>query len=93
MGYNFVTQLAPALFLSLGPRPLVTPAGAIAGIVAGEITVAVVSLSGTSLAKLFPNWPSVITDLNVGIVALLVNLAVLTAVTLATRAGRRTSIA
>jgi SSS family solute:Na+ symporter len=85
MGYNFVTQLAPALFLSLGPRPLVTRAGAIAGIVAGEITVAVVSLSGTSLAKLFPSWPSAITDLNVGIVALLVNLAVLSLVSLATR--------
>ena len=93
MGYNFVTQLAPALFLSLGREPLVTRNAAIAGIVAGEITVAVVSLSGTSLAKLFPSWPSALTDLNVGIVALIVNLAVLSVVTLATRRDRRPSAA
>jgi len=93
MGYNFVTQLAPALLLSLGREPLVTRNAAIAGIVAGEITVAVVSLSGTSLAKLFPSWPSALTDLNVGIVALIVNLAVLSVVTLATRRDRRPSAA
>jgi SSS family solute:Na+ symporter len=93
MGYNFVTQLAPALFLSLKSEPLLTRAAAIAGIVAGEITVAVVSLSGTSLAKLFPSWPSAITDLNIGIVALIVNLGVVSVVTLATRRGRRPSAA
>jgi SSS family solute:Na+ symporter len=88
MGYNFVTQLCPALLASLGPEPLVSRAGAIAGIVAGEATVVAISLSGTSLAKLFPSWPSVITDLNVGIVALIVNVVVLTLVTLATPARR-----
>ena len=85
MGYNFATQLAPALLLALGPAPLVTPAAAIAGILAGVGTVVAVTLSGTTFAKLFPAWPSAITDLNIGIVALVVNLAVLGVVTLVTR--------
>jgi solute:Na+ symporter, SSS family len=88
MGYNFATQLAPALFLSLGPVPLATPAGAIAGIVAGVATVVAVTLSGATFAKLLPGWPSAITDLNVGIVALIVNLAVLGVVSGFTRPRR-----
>ncbi|MGH7634923.1 MAG: sodium:solute symporter family protein, partial [Gemmatimonadaceae bacterium] len=39
MGYNLVTQLFPAVILSLGQRPVATAAGAFAGIVAGEATV------------------------------------------------------
>jgi solute:Na+ symporter, SSS family len=87
MGYSLVTQLAPALLLSLGPRPLVTRAGAMAGILAGEVTVAAFALSGATLAKLFPAWPAVLTDLNVGVVALLLNVAVMLAVSAATGAG------
>lgn len=85
MGYNFVTQLFPALVLSLGPAPLATRQGAFAGILAGELTVAALTLSGASVATLFPSWPSLVTDLNVGIVAMLVNVAVLAVVSLATR--------
>ena len=80
MGYSLVTQLVPALFLSLGRQPLVTKAGAIAGIVAGETLIAAFGFSGATLAKLFPSWPSIVTDLNIGIVALIVNVAVLLAV-------------
>ena len=85
MGYNFVTQLAPALYLSLPERPLATRAGAIAGVLAGEATIASLQLSGTTLAKAFPSWPTVITDLNIGVVALIVNIAVLLAVSAVTR--------
>ena len=85
LGYNFVTQLFPALVLSLPATPLATPAGAIAGIVVGETIVAYVQFSGTSLAKLLPAWPSVITDLNLGLAALVVNLLVLLLVSAATR--------
>ncbi len=88
MGYNLVTQLFPAVVLSLGRRPVMTAAGAFAGIVAGVATVAYISLSGSSLATLLPWAPDVVKDLNVGIVALIVNVAVLAIVTLATR-GRR----
>jgi SSS family solute:Na+ symporter len=90
MGYNLVTQLFPAVLLSLGERPVGTAAGAFAGIVAGEATVAYISFSGTSLATLLPWAPQVVKDLNVGIVALIVNVAVFAIVTLATR-GRRVS--
>ena len=88
LGYNFVTQLLPALLLSLPETPRTTRAGAIAGIAAGEATVAYLSWSGTTLAKLFPGWPGVITDLNVGVVALAVNAIVLAAVTFVTRKPR-----
>jgi solute:Na+ symporter, SSS family len=85
MGYNLVTQLFPALVLSLPGTPLATRWGAMAGIAAGELTVLWLTLSGATLARLFPAWPGAVTDLNVGIVALLVNTAVLVAVTAATR--------
>jgi SSS family solute:Na+ symporter len=88
MGYNLVTQLFPAVVLSLGRRPAVTAAGAFAGIVAGEATVAYISISGTSVATLLPWAPDIVKDLNVGIVALIVNVAVLALVTLATRERR-----
>jgi SSS family solute:Na+ symporter len=85
MGYNLVTQLFPAVILSLGQRRMVTTAGAFAGILAGVATVAFISLSGSSLTTLLPGAPQVVKDLNVGIVALVVNIVVLTIVTLATR--------
>jgi solute:Na+ symporter, SSS family len=91
MGYNLVTQLFPALVLSLPGTPLATRWGALAGIVAGEATVLWLALSGVTLARMFPAWPGVITDLNVGIVALLVNTAVLLAVSAVTRGTRGTA--
>ncbi|HEY3287452.1 MAG TPA: sodium:solute symporter [Gemmatimonadaceae bacterium] len=77
MGYNVVTQLFPALVLSFGDRPRIGTTAALAGIIAGELTVAAVTLSGTSLAKLAPGLPQAAKDLNVGVVALLVNIAVI----------------
>jgi SSS family solute:Na+ symporter len=87
MGYNLVTQLFPALLFSLAGVPLATRAGAYAGILAGEATVAYLSLTGTTMAQLFPSWPSAVTDLNVGIVALIVNVVVLALVSAMTRGG------
>ena len=92
MGYNFVTQLFPALVLSLGRVPFATRQGAFAGILAGEATVAWLTIEGATMATLFPDWPEVVRDLNVGIVAMVVNIVVLAVVTLATRARERTAI-
>jgi SSS family solute:Na+ symporter len=89
LGYNFVTQLFPALVLSLGEAPLATPAGAMAGILTGEIAVVWFSVSGITLAKLEPGWPGAITDLNIGIVAMAANVVVLVLVSAVTRGGRR----
>jgi solute:Na+ symporter, SSS family len=88
MGYNFVTQLFPALILSLPTPPLVTRAGAIAGILTGEAVVIALQVSGVKLATLFPAWPSAITDLNIGIVAMIANVVVLLGVSAVTRPAR-----
>jgi SSS family solute:Na+ symporter len=85
MGYSFVTQLFPALIASLLPRNPVTREGAFAGIAAGVATVAAISLSHTTIATLFPALPAALRDLNVGIVALAVNILVLLLVSAATR--------
>lgn len=84
MGYNVVTQLFPALVLSFGDRPRISTAAALSGIIAGEFTVAAVTLSGTSVAQLAPWLPQIAKDLNIGVVALLVNIAVIGLVTIAT---------
>ena len=88
MGYNFVTQLFPALILSLRERQRVSAASAIAGIVAGELTVVVLTVTSASVATLLPGAPQIVKDLNVGFVALAVNAVVLTVVALATRVPR-----
>ncbi len=80
MGYSFVTQLFPALVLSLPGRRLVTRAGAAAGIAAGVATVAAVSLTHATIATLMPWLPLAVQELNVGIIALAVNCVALASV-------------
>jgi SSS family solute:Na+ symporter len=80
MGYSFVTQLFPALVLSLARNRWVTRAGAAAGIVAGVATVAAVGLAHASIGTLFPALPAQIKELNAGVIALAVNVAALVAV-------------
>jgi SSS family solute:Na+ symporter len=74
MGYAFVTQLFPSLLASLLPRNPVTREGAFAGICVGVATVAATSLTHTSVAMLLPDLPAALRDLNIGIVALLLNV-------------------
>ena len=85
MGYSLVTQLFPALVLSLARRNIATREGAIAGILAGVATVVVIGLTGVSMKSLFPWLPAAVQDINVGIIALAVNFVVLIGVSLATR--------
>jgi solute:Na+ symporter, SSS family len=82
-GYSLVTQLFPSLVLSLGKRNIAAREGAAAGILAGIATVAFVSLTGLNFHKL-PWLPPQVQDLNIGIVALAVNLIVLIALSSAT---------
>ncbi len=91
MGYNVVTQLFPALVLSFGERPRISTAAALSGIVAGELTVAAVTLSGTSVGTLAPRLPQFAKDLNIGVIALLVNVTCILLVTvlMPRRATRR----
>jgi solute:Na+ symporter, SSS family len=84
MGYSLVTQLFPALVLSLARQNFATRESAAAGIIAGVATVAALSLTGANLHTL--SWlPPQVQDLNIGIVALAVNFIVLIAVSLAMR--------
>lgn len=85
MGYAFVTQLFPALVASLLPDNPVTKEGAFAGICVGVATVAATSLTRTSVATLFPALPEALRDLNIGIVALVLNLVSLGIVCALTR--------
>jgi solute:Na+ symporter, SSS family len=89
MAYSMVTQLFPSLIASLMASRVVTSAGAIAGIVVGELAVAVVTLGEFKLPELFPSLPHALTDVNIGIVALLLN--VLTMVAVSASRGRSTA--
>jgi solute:Na+ symporter, SSS family len=80
MGYSFVTQLFPALVMSLLRRNPMSSAGVFAGIVVGIATVAATSLTHTTMTTLLPVLPEPLRDLNIGIVALLLNVLVLTGV-------------
>jgi SSS family solute:Na+ symporter len=75
MGYSFVTQLFPALVMSLLARNPLSKAGALAGILVGVATVASITLTHSTIATLFPALPEALRDLNVGIVALALNIA------------------
>ncbi len=85
MGYSFVTQLFPSLLMSLRRHNPVTKEGAFVGICVGVITVAVISFSDTSLAKIAPRAPQGFQDLNIGIVALGLNVIATAAVSALTR--------
>ena len=77
MGYAFVTQLFPTLIASLLPNNPVTKEGAMTGICVGVATVAATTLTHTSVASLFPGLPEALRDLNIGIVAMILNVAAL----------------
>lgn len=74
MGYNLVTQLFPSLVGSLFAKNPINRYGAIAGILAGVGAVAVISLGKFTLAHLFPWLPPSLQDINIGFVALLLNV-------------------
>jgi SSS family solute:Na+ symporter len=90
LGYTIVTQLAPALLAAFGRVRWATPVGAIAGICAGEATAVYLSLTGASISTLTPSAPQMMKDLNIGVIALAVNVVVLMVVSLTM--GRPTMI-
>ncbi|WP_179405223.1 sodium:solute symporter family protein [Burkholderia guangdongensis] len=85
MGYSFVTQLFPAMVASLMTRRWVTMPGAFAGIVVGVVVVAITTLTHASIGQWFPTLPDWVKDLNIGLVALLLNVAVMLAVSVLTQ--------
>jgi SSS family solute:Na+ symporter len=91
LGYSLVTQLFPSLVLALVRPGWVTKQGAMAGIVAGVGMVAAMSFAGatpetsSTVDAFIGGLPSFLAQLNLGIVALVVNLLVMVAVSAATR--------
>ncbi|RDK03297.1 sodium:solute symporter family protein [Paraburkholderia lacunae] len=95
MGYSFVTQLFPAVICSLAPRNRATKQGAFCGILAGVTVVAVTTTMHLSVAQLMPFLPDALKDVNVGFLALAVNVIVFAAVSAMTqpRSAERASAA
>jgi solute:Na+ symporter, SSS family len=85
MGYSFVTQLFPGLVMSLRRHNPLSSIGVFAGIVVGVATVAATSVTHTTMATLLPGLPEALRDLNIGIVALALNVLTLTVVDLVAR--------
>lgn len=86
MGFGIVTQLAPALLCALIGRPYANRYGAMAGIVVGVGFVAATVVSGAGTRELLPFAPAWVHQLNIGIVGLALNAAVLLLVSRLTRA-------
>lgn len=84
MSYSLVIQIAPSLFLSFMKNNFVTKYGAFAGIVAGEVMVLYINMTGTTMSTLMPDAPQFIKDINTGFVAVLVNIVVMTVVSVIT---------
>jgi len=75
---NLLDQLFPAFVLGLMPRTTKRPIPVALGIFAGIALLAYVSIGfGGSLAQAFPNVPASIASVNVGLVALGLNVVVL----------------
>jgi solute:Na+ symporter, SSS family len=91
LGYALVTQLFPSLVMALAAPGRVTKQGAMAGIVAGVGMVAAMSFAGatpetaSTVDTFIGGLPSFLGQLNLAIVALLVNLVVTVAVSAFTR--------
>ncbi|MGH8819755.1 MAG: sodium:solute symporter family protein, partial [Rhodoferax sp.] len=85
MGYNFVTQLFPALIASLMKRNRATKQGAMCGIIAGVAVVVAISLMHLSIGGMFPSLPQALKDINIGFLALAVNIVVLVVVSALTQ--------
>ena len=85
MGYAFVTQLFPGVVCSLLRNNPATKTGVFAGIVVGVVTVAAITLTHSTIKSLLPFVPIEMNDINVGFVALLLNVIVTTGVSMATR--------
>jgi SSS family solute:Na+ symporter len=91
LGYALVTQLFPPLVLALVRPGWVTKQGAMAGIVAGVGMVAAMSFTGatpetsSTVDSFIGGLPSFLGQLNLGIVALVVNLVVMVIVSALTR--------
>ncbi|WP_144109376.1 sodium:solute symporter [Paraburkholderia sp. BCC1886] len=86
MGYSFVTQLLPAVICSLRPNNRATKQGAFCGILAGVAVVAATTTMHLSVGQMLPFLSDSLKDINIGFVALAVNIVVFVVVSAVTKA-------
>ncbi|MCD4838927.1 sodium:solute symporter family protein [Neobacillus sedimentimangrovi] len=84
MSYGLITQLVPAMIFGFFQTKFMNTYGAITGIVTGVSIVLFNAVTSFKLADIFPNIPSIINDINIGFVAIAVNILVAVGVSLAT---------
>ena len=85
MGYSFVTQLFPAMLCSLSRHNRATKQGAFCGILTGVLVVSVTTLMHVSVGQLFPFLPESAKDVNIGFIALALNVIVFVVVSAVTQ--------
>ncbi|GED67932.1 putative symporter YhjB [Brevibacillus reuszeri] len=87
MGYGLVTQFAPAIVCHFMKKNPLTKQGVFAGITAGVIIVGWQAVTGATMSSLFPSFPPAIQDINIGFIALGVNVIVSLVVSIVTQKG------
>lgn len=85
LGYAFVTQFFPSIMVSLTRKNPVNKWGAGSGIIVGTIMVAWLTIGHYTVGNVLPFLPSSLHHLNVGVLALVANIAVTAAVSVTTR--------
>lgn len=85
--YSIIIQLLPALLFSMMKKNPVNTTGALTGMVVGVVIVGYTTVTNTTLATLFPEWPSYIKDIDMGLVIVAINFVVTYVVALLTRKG------
>ncbi|PAE25630.1 sodium:solute symporter family protein [Bacillus sp. 7894-2] len=86
MSYGLITQLVPALIFGFFNTKFMNKYGAMAGILTGVSIVLYNAITSFKLINIFPNIPSAINDINIGFVAIGINLFIGVSVSLLTNA-------
>ncbi|EUJ29140.1 hypothetical protein MFLO_11155 [Listeria floridensis FSL S10-1187] len=89
VGYSLIVQLAPALFASIFTKNPLTKQGAVAGMIVGILITIFISNYSMTLATLFPELPTAISDINIGFLPLIANLVIAVIVSLLTRKNQK----
>ncbi|WP_377520164.1 sodium:solute symporter [Priestia megaterium] len=84
MGFSLATQLFPGMFFGILKNNFVTKQGITTGIITGVGIVAYTTITNTTIGTVLPSVPQWIKDINIGIIALVINLLSMAAVSFIT---------
>lgn len=74
--FGMIAQLAPAFLCSLKKKNPLTTQGVFAGIIIGISIMVYTTFTKASIAGAFPALPSYIKDLNIGLIAMILNIVI-----------------